>query len=141
MPSLGIEEGARGLALVIAAGEIFVGDGSEVVEVVKVAIFEGIKSGVEVAGHGEVDEKEGTGGADTLRGLEVFAAEDMSRSGGRTDDGVKLMKGLGKILEGELLCFESLGECLGVFGGAVAEGEVVDATVFECLGGALADFT
>ena len=56
VPGLCFED-AAGFDLGFPLGEVFVGDGGEVVEVVEVETVEWVYGGVDIAGHGEVEEK------------------------------------------------------------------------------------
>ena len=140
VPGLCFEDAAVFFDLGFPLGEVFVGDGGEVVEVVEVETVEWVYGGVDIAGHGEVEEEEGFAGAFAEGLLDGLIGEDVTRCSGGADDDIKAVELSGEVFEIDRSTAELTGEFLSVFEGSAADRNIGDPATGKCLRGGGADF-
>ena len=131
--------GVSGLAA--ALGEVRGGDGLQVVDVVDEDAVELVDGGIDVAGHGNVNEEHGPITAAVHELLAVLAAEDGMGRTGRADDDVSLGGGFIELIEGDDSAIEGFGELASALECAVGNEDGAGSLLDKMAGGKLAHFT
>lgn len=98
-PCLCFEDASGFFDFGFSLGEVFVGNGGEVVEVVEVETVEWVYGGVDIAGHGEIEEEEGLAGAFAECLVNGLKGKDVTRCSGGTDDNIKAVELGGEVFE------------------------------------------
>ncbi len=135
VPGPGADDGFATGDFLAALAQVVVGDGLEVVNVVEINIFEKIDLRLDVAGNGDINDKQRPVLARFEERREAGAVKNVMRGGGAADDDVGLGKFSGPIVEEDGASAEFGGEFDGALMGAVGDDDALDAAAEQGAGG------